>query len=571
MCKKLSAIIIIILSLFIVSPCIYANQYPENEYNISSWDSLSRSQKYYAYYQAVKKVEYDGRSVSNIPSYDVYNQSPDMQYKVDQVGRKYIHWNDNDGFFVPGTRQGDYDSTINEMFVNSVEENGIGNFGTGNFNGPANSANQTATDNFYNNSSSDTSPEDGTYNSDPLVLKSNIFDLGNGYTLQGVTTLSVKWDTNTAWWQNRFSVVEVYFNGTFRTTIDLGGHTTRFKEYYLYPVYYMSTQTIDNSTHYFINCHFNNDIEGDKTLTADITQYVTFQNPNGNSIPEMKTIKLWSPPYTPQDGNDQSAVNEELQTQNNDIISWLEKIYNMEISINSSINALLNPLYSLSSTISNLYDVCTAILNKLDNLTVKLKDWQGNEFKIDLGDLELGDITVDFDVVYNITGINKITAPNDVFKDMYTHKSAIESKLGISNLKQTVNNFTTSIFGQVVFNPNGNVVTGTISETSATPHLYFTFMGTQYDLFSALSDVDSNIISTWKDIVTFFLYASTVLCVIKSLPVLIGGVAGIENRATIVEHVQMEDNFVNTYLKMSGGQFPVTGQMYDAGYKGRWI
>lgn len=575
--KLVIALICSIFALSFLSPLVAAYAgYQDTDYGPDSWDSLSISTKYYAYYQAVKKVTYDNRQPTNIPTYEQYINDPYMQQKVNKIGSKYIGWNENDDFFVYGSKQGNYNQINVDQFVKEVEENGLANYGTGNYNGPANTANEQAKDNFYNNSSSQTSPDENNFNADPLYLRSGFFDLGNGYKLQGVTVLKVKYDNNTAWWQQRYDYVDVYtynVNGSeyLSQTLTLGIHTTRFKEYTVYPYYYMSTQDIDGSTHYFINCTFNNDIEGAKTESYDITSFATYQNPNGDTTPNLKGIELWHPPYEPVDGTDQTGVNEELQKQNNDIISWLEKIYNAELAINSTIGSLINPLNNLTNIVSNLYSVCTSILNKLDNMTVKLKDWEGNEFKIELGDLELGDIAIDFDVVYNITGITKITTVNDVFKDMNNHKAAIESKLGVGNVKTSVNNFTTSLFGQAIFGQNGSVTSGTISESSTAPHLYFTFLGSTYDLFAGLSYVSSNDITTWKQIVTFFLYASTALCVFRSLPVLIGGVAGIENRASMVEHVQMEDNFSLALMNPHTGQLPDRITMYANGFKGRWM
>lgn len=567
MYKKISAIMIIILSLFIVSPLVsaYAGDWEQTDYAPTSWDSLGSRSKYYAYYAATKNVEYKSNHPVDIISYNDYMTDPQKFQAVNRIGSKYITWNNEDGFYVRRSRENDYNETVVGLYVKECEENGLANFNQGNFNGPTNSANtehqSVAQEEFFSSKSS----------SNPST-----FDFGNGYK---IVVSEVTDSTYSPPYYQTYQ--DTIYNGQSITNQKMH-ETSGFRGTSNVYAYDFWITRIDNngSYSYMMNYEYfyvdvvgaNRSVTGAYGLDPNLIEFVpTGVNPT-DIIPQIvKPIQNINNPYTPVSGSDQSGVNEELQKQNNDILLWLEKIYNMEVTINTTINSLFNPLYSLSNTISNLYDVCTAILNKLDNLTVKLKDWSGNEFKIDLGDLELGDIAVDFDVVYNITGITKITTPNDVFKDMNTHKSAIESKLGLSNLKQTVNNFSTSIFGQVVFNPNGNVVNSTISDSSTVPHLYFTFMGTQYDLFSALSDIDSNIISTWKDIVTFFLYASTALCVIKSLPVLIGGVAGIENRASIVEHVQMEDNFVNTYLKMSGGQFPVTGQMYNAGYKGRWI
>lgn len=564
--KKVLAIIFTLLSLIFISPKIYAEELEDTAYD---WNELDDNEKYWAYYEAVSNSENENGNPTNIVSYDDYSDKSKSYWSaVNQFGNKYITYGQqvvNNGTKWAFKIANKFIDQATGFVVNEVssfaENNGLANYGNGNYQGYANTTSNTQKDYFYNGGAS---CGDG-----------GSFDLGNGYRLECHGKQG--WS---AYPNGYYVYYDLYFNGELISSDNTIAAQPSFYGAVEYKGNMLFWIMYDNGV-YRLYGKFDwkytpyaaiNTCQG----SVDITNLVTYV-PSGMTAADIKpsvsdgNSGSIQNPFVPVDGNDQSAVNEVIQEQNNEIISWLEKIYNAELMINSTISQLLNPLQSLYNVCNNLYSVCGDILSKLDNLTVKLKDWQGNEFKIDLGDLELGDIAVDFDVVYNITGITKITTPNDVFKDMNTHKSAIESKLGISNLKQTVNNFSTSIFGQVVFNPNGNVVNSTISETSSTPHLYFTFMGTQYDLFSSLSSVDSNIISTWKDIVTFFLYASTALCVIRSLPVLIGGVAGIENRASIVEHVQMEDNFVNTYLKMSGGQFPVTGQMYDAGYKGRWI
>lgn len=259
-------------------------------------------------------------------------------------------------------------------------------------------------------------------------------------------------------------------------------------------------------------------------------------------------------PYLPVDGSNQSGVNEEIQKQNNDIINWLEKIYNAELAIDSSIKSLFSPISSLYGTLNNLYNVSVAILNKLDNLTVKLKDWSGNEFKIELGDLELGDLNIDFDVVYNITGIQKITSPSDLTNKLPTYKSTLESKVGITNMKTSINNFTQALFGQSIFGQNGSVVSGTISENTSTPHWYFTFQGNTYDLFSYLSMFDSSYVQIWKDIVSFFLLLGTGLTVFKYIPTLVGNVSGAYNTVNSdTSPSQLSDAQYRTYLNHKFG------------------
>ena len=564
--RLIIALICSIFALSFLSPLVaaYAGDWEQTDYAPTSWDSLSSTQKYYAYYAATKNVEYQNNSPTDIISFNDYNTDPQKRQAVNRIGSKYITWNNEDGFYVRRSRQNDYNETVVGLYVNECEENGLANYNQGNFNGPANTAQdsqaETAREEFFSSKST----------SNPST-----FDFGNGYKIivsevTDDTYSPVNYDTyqDTIYNGSSISNVKKHSTSGFRGTSNVYAY-----EFWISRIDNNGTYSyMMNFTYYYTDMlGVNRSVDGAYSLDSNLIEFVPTGMNSNQVIPQI--VKPINPinPYTPVSGSDQSGVNEELQKQNNDILIWLEKIYNAELDINGSIGSLLNPLYNLTNLTSNLYEVCTAILNKLDNLTVKLKDWRGNEFKIELGDLELGDIAIDFDVVYNITGITKITTVNDVFKDMNNHKAAIESKLGVGNVKTSVNNFTTSLFGQAIFGQNGSVTSGTISESATVPHLYFTFLGSTYDLFAGLAYFDSNDITTWKQIVTFFLYASTALCVFRSLPVLIGGVAGIENRASMVEHVQMEDNFALHMMNPHTGQLPDRITMYGNGFKGRWM
>lgn len=151
MIKRILSIICVLSLFFIFNYPVYA--VANDDYIVSwQWDSLGGSgstAKYYAYKEAVSKTTYDGRSPSNIPTYEQYKNDPIVQRNIDVVGRRYIQYNNNDGFYVVGSRVTDGDEQSYNMFIQESEDYGLANYGTGNFNGPANNVSNQQRDEFY--------------------------------------------------------------------------------------------------------------------------------------------------------------------------------------------------------------------------------------------------------------------------------------------------------------------------------------------------------------------------------------------------------------------------------------
>lgn len=392
-------------------------------------------------------------------------------------------------------------------------------------------------------------------------------NLGNGYSIKVEMIVDVNLSP-----VHYNTYQTVYFNGN-QISYDLKHTTSGFRgTENVYAYDFWVTRSDSSPYTYMMNFRYYyydtlgavRDTNGAYQLDATLFDFVPSGSNPVNIYPSYVGSSTSNTPFVPVDGSDQTSVNEQIQTQNNEIIEWLKKIYGEELNIKGVINNLFNPLNNLYSVMNNCYNVIYSILGKLDNLTVKLKDWNGDEFKIELGDLELGDLNVDFDVVYNITGITKVTSPQGMISKLPTYKQQLESKMGLNNLKASINNFSTGIFGYPMFNQNGNINNVVPSFSASKPHLIITFLGHTYDLWEYIPEQAD--LEPVKDIFSFFIYLSTALTIFKYIPELIGNVAGVRTHTEMVEHFKEESEF-NEFQR---SHFGFNNEFQNA-YKGRWI
>lgn len=546
---KVAALFLALSLLFCISPKIYAlsgggeGSHRDGDISSSNWYSLSDDERFYT---ARRGAINNGLNWSmTIEQYHNNKQARDYIYTYG-----YYYTFDMSDPVIDAFYNTDYPgvglmpptpSPADQAVYSGIIDDGSEDFGKwSDYVGE--SVSDAKKDEFYSTVS----------HSNPTTM-----NLGNGYSIK----VEMIVDVNTSP-PNYNTYQTVYFNGN-QISYDLKHTTSGFRgtaNVYAYDFWVTKTDTSPyvytmNFTYYFYDLlGAARDVTGAYQLDATLFDFVPSGGNPADIYPSYVGGNTSNTPFVPVDGSDQTSVNEQIQTQNNEIIEWLKKIYGEELNIKGVINNLFNPLNNLYSVMNNCYNVLYSIFGKLDNLTVKLKDWNGDEFKIELGDLELGDLNVDFDVVYNVTGISKITSPSDLTNKLPTYKSTLESKIGITNMKTSINNFTQALFGQSIFGQNGGVVSGTISESSSTPHWFITFMDNTYDIFAYLSLVDSSYIQFWKDVVSFFLLLGTGLTVFKYIPVLVGNVSGAYNTVNAdVEPSHMNDVQYRTYLNQKYG------------------
>lgn len=117
----------------------------------------------------------------------------------------------------------------------------------------------------------------------------------------------------------------------------------------------------------------------------------------------------------------------------------------------------------------------------------------------------------------------------------------------MNNARLTANNFSRALFGNDIINQNGSVNTSANPSFSANkPSLYVYYNNVGYDLFANLSFSQDNL-SAFKDVVSFFLLLGTFLGVFRYVPALIGNITGLEVRHEMIEHAEMQNDYINEW------------------------
>lgn len=179
-------------------------------------------------------------------------------------------------------------------------------------------------------------------------------------------------------------------------------------------------------------------------------------------------------------------------------------------------NQNFGALASLLNEIKNLLDVTTGddgntdlsgITNRLNDINDNLKD-----IKKELKNIrkDLSDLTED----------EKTKEKTSLLSAIKTFKGI----LGVDTVESKLDRYTEPLFGKRSFaQKNGEIyATYSTSERSFTsvlqPHIYFSFMGYQYDLFEWITFVDSTTLNTVKRFISFVLVFGFLMGLYRSLP-----------------------------------------------------
>lgn len=110
-----------------------------------------------------------------------------------------------------------------------------------------------------------------------------------------------------------------------------------------------------------------------------------------------------------------------------------------------------------------------------------------------------------------------------------------KDKVGWSNLSESVNNISVAFFGKREYSVSDtgdisvDIVTPQFRSASSMPSLCITFMGRDYDLFSCIGSLGSEI-DIIKGFISLFLWVGFILSVYRSIPSILGGVATLEEQ-----------------------------------------
>lgn len=195
-----------------------------------------------------------------------------------------------------------------------------------------------------------------------------------------------------------------------------------------------------------------------------------------------------------------------------DIIKSLKSIFDSLERLRNDFYSYIRQIYTtVHDGFNNMRSSLSNISKKLDTIIKQLKD-------INKG---LGELTEEQEQENLLSWLDLI----EKFK----------KKVGWSSLSQSVTNISTAFFGERVFTRaesgdiSVDIVTKNTRQSSSMPSLCIEFMGVQYDLFSCVGSLGSEI-ETIKSFISLFLWVGFILSVYRSIPSIIGGVSAFEEQ-----------------------------------------
>lgn len=195
-----------------------------------------------------------------------------------------------------------------------------------------------------------------------------------------------------------------------------------------------------------------------------------------------------------------------------DIIKSLKSIFDSLERFRNDFYSYIRQIYNtVADGFNSMRSSASKIVTKLDTIIKQLKDINK----------ELGELTEEQEQENLLSWLDLI----EKFK----------KKVGWASLSQSVTNISSAFFGERVFtiSQSGDIsvdiVTKNSCQSSTMPSLYFEFMGVQYDLFSCVGSLGSEI-ETIKSFISLFLWVGFILSVYRSIPSIIGGVSAFEEQ-----------------------------------------